>query len=136
MVAARVAVIAAAEGDELAARANTPVEPELQRHLHGDFHCDRPGLGEEHAGEIARQQAGKPARERKGFLVHQPAEHHVRHGGELALDGCANMRMIVAVAGGPPRRNAVDQHAPVGEKIRLPSVRTTASGGMAVFVCV
>ncbi len=30
-------------------------------------------------------------------------------------DGLANMRMVVAVAGGPPRGDAVDQLAPVGE---------------------
>src|SRR5690606_270687 len=48
-------------------------------------------------------------------LVHEPAEHHVRHALELSLDGFADMRMVVAVARGPPGRRAVDEHAPVVE---------------------
>ena len=34
---------------------------------------------------------------------------------QLALDGLPYMRVIVAVAGGPPAGDAVDQFAPVGE---------------------
>ena len=43
-------------------------------------------------------------------------------------DRAANVRMIVAVAGGPPRRDAVDQFAPVGEHDARACVRTTGSG--------
>ena len=55
------------------------------------------------------------ARQRQRLLVHEPAEHHMRHDLELALHRLADMRMIVAVAGRPPRRDAVDEFAPVGE---------------------
>ena len=65
--------------------------------------------------EIARQYLRKTARERQRLLVHQPAEHHMRHDLELALHRFADMRMIVAVAGGPPRRDAIDEFAPIGE---------------------
>ncbi len=80
-----VAVIAARKARNFAARAHAAVEPELHRHLHGDLDRDRAGLGEEHAVEIARQQRRQPARQRERLLVHEPAEHHVRHQRELAL---------------------------------------------------
>ena len=69
-----------------------------------DLDRDRAGLGKEHAVEIARQQRRQPPRQRQRLLVRQPAEHHMRHGRELALDRRADMRMVVAVAGGPPAR--------------------------------
>ena len=81
-----VAVIAALEGDELGAAADAAVEPVLHRHLHRDLDRDRAGLGEEHAVEIARQQRREPPRQRQRLLVHQPAEHHMRHRRELPLD--------------------------------------------------
>ena len=110
-----VAVIAALEGDELVAPAHAAIDPVLHRHLHGDLDRDRAGVGEEHAVEIARQQRRQPPRQRQRLLVHQPAEHHMRHRGELALDRLPDVRMVVAVAGGPPGGDAVDQLAPVGE---------------------
>ncbi len=110
-----VAVIAAPEGDEFRAPAHAAVEPVLHRHLHRDFDRDRAGIGEEHAVEIARQQRREPPRQRQRRLMHEPAEHHMRHLGKLPLDRRADVRVVVAVAGGPPRRDAVDQLAPVGE---------------------
>ena len=59
--------------------------------------------------------ADQPLRQRQRRLVHQAAEHDVRHRRELALDRCADVRMVVAVAGGPPRGDAVDQFAAVGQ---------------------
>ena len=50
-----------------------------------------------------------------GGRVHEAAEHHVRHALELRGDRGADVRMVVAVAGGPPRRDAVDELAAVGE---------------------
>ena len=95
--------------------AHAAIEPVLHRHLHGDLDRDRAGIGKEHAVEIAGQQRRQPPRQRQRLLVHQPAEHHMRHRRELALDRRADVRMIIAVAGGPPRGDAVDQFAPVGE---------------------
>jgi hypothetical protein len=39
----------------------------------------------------------------------------MRHRFELPGDRLADGELVVAVAGGPPRRDAVDQFAPVGE---------------------
>ena len=81
-----------------------------------DFDGDRAGIAEEHAIEIRRRQHRRePARQRQRRLMHHAAEHHVRHLRELTLDRGADMRMVVAVAGGPPRGDAVDQLAPVGQ---------------------
>ena len=61
------------------------------------------------------EHAGQPAGERESLFVYQAAEHYMRHGCELALNGRADMRMIVAVARGPPRRDAVDQFASISQ---------------------
>ena len=111
----RIAVIAALESKKFPALAHAAVEPELQRHLHGDLDRDRARLGEEHAIEIARHQRRKAAGERERLLVGKPAEHHMRHQRELALDRLADVGMVVAVAGGPPRCDAVDELASIGE---------------------
>ena len=108
-----VAVIAALEGNEPCSPLHAAIDPELQRHLQRHFDGDRAGIGKEHAIEIARQQRRQPPRQRQGLLVHQPAEHHVRHRRELAFHGRADMWMVVAVAGGPPAGDAIDQFAPV-----------------------
>jgi hypothetical protein len=110
----RVAVIAAFEGEEFLARAHAPVQPELHRHLHGDLDRDRAGLGKEDMVEIARHARGEPAREREPLLVGEPAEHHMGHERELAFDRGADMGVVIAVAGRPPRCDAVDELASVG----------------------
>ena len=56
----------------------------------------------------------RPARTQRR-LVHQAAEHHVRHRLQLPRHALENMRVIVAVADAPPRRDAVDQLAAVGQ---------------------
>ena len=100
---------------EARAAAQAAIAPILHRHFQRDFDRDRAGLGKEHPRQIARQQRGQPLRQRQRLLMRQPAEHHMRHLLELSRDGFANMRMVVAVAGGPPAGDAVDQLAPVGE---------------------
>jgi hypothetical protein len=45
----------------------------------------------------------------------ETAEHDVRHALELRCDGGADVGMVVAVACRPPRRDAVDELAAVGE---------------------
>ena len=101
-----------------------------------DLDRDRSGIGEEHAVEIARQQRRETLRQRQGRLMHEPAEHDMRHHVELALHRGANMRMIVAVAGGPPRRDAVDQLAAVGQDDPCcPACVAPAAGGRPVFIC-
>ena len=48
-------------------------------------------------------------------LVRQPPEHHVRHGLQLTLHRLADVGVVVAVAGRPPGRYAIDQLAAVGQ---------------------
>jgi hypothetical protein len=111
-----VAVIGAAEGEEAGAAAGAAIEPVLQRHFQCHLDGDRTGVAEKHPVEIAwRQQANQPLRQGQRLLVHQAAEHDVGHRLELALDRGADMRMVIAVAGGPPRGDAVDQFAAVGK---------------------
>ena len=62
-------------------------------------------------GTSAVSRLGQPQRR----LVYQAAEHHVRHCLELPRDALEDMRVIVAVADAPPRRDAVDQLAAVGQ---------------------
>jgi hypothetical protein len=87
----------------------------LQRHLHGDFDRHRPGLGEEHPVHAHRHQPRKPPGERKRALMDQPAEHDMRHDFELAPHRRRDVGMIVAVACGPPRRDAIHEFAAVGK---------------------
>ena len=109
----RVAVIATPEGQELGPALHAPIDLELQRHLHGDLDRDRTAFGEEHVVQVPWQQLRQPRRQAIGRLVRQAAEHHVRHGLDLRAQGVGDVRMVVAVAGGPPRGQAVDQFAPV-----------------------
>ena len=110
-----VAVIAALEGDELPAPLHAAIDPVLRRHLERDFDRDRTGVGKEHAAEIARQQRGQPPRQRQRRLMRQPAEHHMRHLLELLGHRVPYVRLVIAVAGGPPAGDAVDQFAAVGQ---------------------
>ena len=119
-----VAMIAAAEGQDLAAALLAPVHPELDRHLHGDLDADRAALGEEHPLQIARQQRRQPRSKPVGLLMGKPAEHYMRHGFELRPHSLGDMGMVVAMAGGPPACDAVDQFAPVGE----PDARALRAG--------
>jgi len=64
------------------------------------------------------------------------AEHDMRHDGELALDGGAQMGVVVAVTGRPPGGYTIDELAFIRkQQMRLPCVRTTGSGARAVFIC-
>ena len=93
-----------AEAQEARAAQLAAVEPILQGHLHRDFDSHRAGLGEKHVLEISGQQRRESRCQDRGRRVHEPAEHHVRHSRELRGDGGANVRVVVAVAGGPPGR--------------------------------
>jgi hypothetical protein len=68
--------------------------------------------------------------------MHQAGEHDMGQGGELRLDRLVDVRVPVAVAGGPPRGNAVDQFAPVGQAQAHPALATTGSGAGAVCIWV
>ncbi|MNQ02043.1 hypothetical protein D3C85_147100 [compost metagenome] len=111
--AERIAVIAAPKRYKAAAAALALVQPELHRHLHGDFYRHRPGVGVEDAVQPRPQQAGQAARQRQRGLVGQAAEHHMRHGVQLRAHGLGDVRVVVTVTGRPPGRHAIDQAAPV-----------------------
>ena len=116
--AERIAVVAVAKGQEA-----MPVLSLVAPVLEGDFqrHLDRhrAGFRKEHAVErsmfIARHQRGKPPRQRLPRLVDKPRKHDMRQLVELGMDGGADLRVVVAVTGGPPRRDTVDQAAAVGK---------------------
>ena len=74
-----------------------------------------PEFGEEDAVEVARHARREPAGQRERLLVGEPAEHDVRHQRELALDRLPDVGMVIAVAGRPPRCDAIDELASVGE---------------------
>jgi hypothetical protein len=82
-----------------------------------------------------RHPRSETPRQRQRTFMHDPAEHHMGHDVELALQRLRDMGVIIAVAGGPPRRDAVDQFPAVGERMRLPRVALTGSGAPAVFIC-
>ena len=110
-----VAVIGALEAHEAVTPANPLVEPVLQRHLERDLHRHRARLREEHPGERVGEHAGQAAGQPERRLVGEAAEHYVGHALQLFGDGGADVGVVVAVAGCPPRRDAVDQLATVGE---------------------
>jgi hypothetical protein len=89
--------------------------PELDRHLHCHLDRNRTGIGEEDASEITRHQRREPVGERERLLMGKSAKHDMRHDGELTLDGGAQMGVVVAVTGRPPRRDAVDELAAIGK---------------------
>jgi len=120
--AERVAVVAVPEGDEAAA-VLPAVLPVLHGHLERDLDGHRPGFGKEHALQIARQQGGEPPCERQRRFMHKAREHHMRQGVELRRHGLHDVRVTVAVAHRPPRGNAVDQLAAVGEPDAHPGSR-------------
>src|SRR5262249_56225914 len=75
----RVAVIATFKGKEFLSLAHALVQPELHRHLHGDFDRDRARLREEDVGQIGREACRKPTSKRERLLVSKPAEHDTSH---------------------------------------------------------
>jgi hypothetical protein len=90
---------------------------------------------EEDASEIAWHARREPPSQREPLLVSEPAEHDVRHQRELALGRLPNVGMVIAVAGRPPRRDPSISSRPSDSTMREPCVRTTGSGGRAVFIC-
>ncbi len=97
-----IAVITALEGHEFGASAHTLVKPVLRRHLHRHFDGDRTAVAEEDAAELFRQKIAQASGQRQHLFVDKAAQHDMRQGFELLLNHFANVRMIIAVAGGPP----------------------------------
>jgi hypothetical protein len=108
-----VAVVAAVECHEARPPYDALVAPVLHRHLHGDLDRDRSGIRKEHPVKARRHQCGEPAGQRQRRFMSEPAEHDMRHHIKLAPHCRRDMGVIVAVAGGPPRGDAVDQLAPI-----------------------
>ena len=83
-----------------------------------------------------RQQRCETLRERNRRRIREPAEHHVRQWlRELRRDHCADVRVVVAVARGPPRCDAIDESRPSWRYNRTPSVRTTDEQQRRIFIC-
>ena len=113
--AERVAVITVGEAEESVFPGFSHVLPVLQRHLERHLDSDRTRIRKEDPaqprGHQSRQSTGQPQRR----LVHHAAEHDVRHRVQLPRHALKNMRVIVAVADAPPRRDTIDQFAAVGQ---------------------
>ena len=58
--------------------------------------------------EAAGHQLRKPIRQPHCLRMIDPTEHHVRHAVGLIHDRIDDVRMAMAVAGSPPRREGVD----------------------------
>ncbi|CFM10567.1 Uncharacterised protein [Bordetella pertussis] len=110
-----VAMVAAAKRHEARAAALALVEPELHGHFHGHLHRHRTRIGVEHAFQPRPQQRAQAAGQVQRRLVRQAAEHHMRHAVQLLAHRLGDMRVVVAMAGRPPRGHAVDQRASVGQ---------------------
>ena len=78
----------------------------LPGHLHGHLDRHRARVGEEDVGEP--DQLDEPAAELDRGTVGEPAEHDVRHPGELVGGGRVELGYGVPVDRAPPRRHRVD----------------------------
>ncbi len=111
--AERVAVVAAAHGQQPRALGMAARALKLQAQLDRDLDGDRAGVGEEHPIQPVGRDLDQTLRQAHRRLVREPAEHHVRHPPELLSDGGVERGVAVAVDRAPPRGHAVDQLAAV-----------------------
>ena len=87
IVAERVAVVAAADGQEAVPVGSPDPQPVLDRHLDGDLDRDRAGVGEEDAGQAVGGDVDQPRGPDRPRPMGEPAEHHVGHLLELPGHG-------------------------------------------------
>ena len=96
-----IAVVAIAEGEKTPPRFAFCL-PVLQGHLHGHFHRDRTGVGEEYALQRRRGHRHQLAAQRHRRRVGDTAKHHVRHLVNLRFHRGVQARVIVTVDCRPP----------------------------------
>ena len=110
----RVAVVAAAHGQQPGALGPADAALVLEDHLDRHLDRDRAGVGEEDVvepvGGDLDEPLGQPDRRRVG----EPAEHHVRELAGLRGQRRVEHRVPVAVDRRPPRRHPVDDPRAVG----------------------
>ncbi len=106
--AERVAVVAAPD------RQQPPLPGRLDGHL--DRHLDRDAARVGQEDLLVAGHRGQPLGQQDRRLVGEPAEHHVGHPAELVGDRGVDLRHPVAVDGRPPRRHAVEDLTPVGQR--------------------
>ena len=111
-----IAVIAAAEAEELLATRLALVVPVLGGDLQRDLDRDGPRFRKERAVSGQVEKVRQAGRKGERGLVGQARQHDVRNPGGLGPDGVHDMGVVVAVAGGPPAGDAVDQFPPVGQR--------------------
>ena len=86
-----------------------------ERDLERDLDGDRARVGEKHPVQVAGSHRRQPRGQLEGLLVYKAAEHHMRHRRQLAGHAVDDVRVIVSMADAPPRRDAIDELAAVGQ---------------------
>ncbi len=111
-----VAMVAGADGHEIGASVVSAFTYGcLYRHFHGHFHSHGAGIGIKYVVHRVRCHFEQHFAETYGRVMRKAAEHHMAHVVQLALHGCVQPRMVIAVACTPPRRHAVDKLGSVGK---------------------
>ena len=122
--AERVAVVAAAHGQQPPALGVALRPLELQAQLDRDLDRDRAGVGKEHLLQPVGSDLHEALRQEHRRLVGEPAEHHMRHPPELLSGGGVERGMAIAVNRTPPRGHTVDQLTPIRQLQAHPLSRT------------
>src|SRR6185312_9818468 len=88
--------------------------PVLIGNLERDLDRGRAVVGEEHPGEIAGKELRERAREIYRGLMGEAGEHHMLEASSLLGERLVERGVRVAVGAGPPRRDQVEDLAPLG----------------------
>ena len=104
-----IAVVAALQGDQLAALRMSEGILILHCHLGGTFHRNASRIRKENLVESFGQKIHKLFAKLNCGLVRKTAEHHVAHLFALLLDRINDFRGVVPVRHAPPARHGVNQ---------------------------
>lgn len=103
-----VAVIGILKTDEPIATGDVLVSPKLRRDFHGNFDGDGPGIVEEDMVQVARRDCRQSRGQASSRFVRDPTQHDVGHRFQLIRNLITDVRMVVAMAGCPPRCQSIN----------------------------
>ncbi len=89
------------------------IAPVAERHLERDLHRRGAAVGEEDMLQPRRRDGDQTAREALGGGVGEAGEDHLVEPVGLLLDGGDDVRVAMAVGDDPPRRDGIEDAAPV-----------------------